>query len=319
MRIWFNHWFSTAYNVINLMKRGEKNIHIIGSHRLENSVVRCVCDEWYVEPVLDGEDYVSYCLDFCKEHNVEVFVPHKHLLDICKHKSDFESLGVLVLLDDYEIVSLLYDKQKTYELFLKLGVGNIPEYYVAHNHKEFADYYSILSTKYRRVCCKNAIDIGGTTFEILNDNKVFLMTKTLQCSDEIEPIMLMPFLSGHEFSVDCLKTPSGNIMIPREKSGSRIEKISFNQEVLDVCDKFLSLVDLNTPCNIQFLCEDGVPYVLEVNPRMSGGIQQGCLGTGVNLPNIALNKLLGIDKEWKMDKIEKFVAFVETPIVIRDC
>ena len=56
--------------------------------------------------------------------------------------------------------------------------------------------------------------------------------------------------------------------------------------------------------------------MLEVNTRMSGGVQMACLGSGVNIPNIAVNKLLGIDKHWTNNYEEKQVSHIEIPVVI---
>ena len=64
-RIWMNHWFSTAYNIITLIKEGIPDASIIGSNEHAASPIMKVCDEWYQEPVLKGEQYVSFCLDFC--------------------------------------------------------------------------------------------------------------------------------------------------------------------------------------------------------------------------------------------------------------
>jgi ribosome biogenesis GTPase A len=65
IRIWLNHWFSTAYSIIQLIKKDESDFRIIGSNERENTVYKKVCDEWHIEPVLKEEEYVSYCLDFC--------------------------------------------------------------------------------------------------------------------------------------------------------------------------------------------------------------------------------------------------------------
>ncbi len=51
-------------------------------------------------------------------------------------------------------------------------------------------------------------------------------------------------------------------------------------------------VQLKFPCNIQFKIKEGIPYLLEINTRMSGGLQMACLAADINIPNIALNKLL---------------------------
>ena len=43
-----------------------------------------------------------------------------------------------------------------------------------------------------------------------------------------------------------------------------------------------------------------------------------CLAAGVNIPNIALNKLLGKDINWSIDdESEKVVSFIEIPKIIR--
>ena len=49
---------------------------------------------------------------------------------------------------------------------------------------------------------------------------------------------------------------------------------------------------------------------------MSGGVQMACLGSGINIPNIAVNKLLGIDKHWTNNYEEKQVSRIEIPVVI---
>jgi carbamoylphosphate synthase large subunit len=60
-----------------------------------------------------------------------------------------------------------------------------------------------------------------------------------------------------------------------------------------------------------------VPYLLEVNARMSGGIQLSYAATGINIPNIAVNRLLGIEKRQVWDKTTRVVSFIETPILLR--
>ena len=62
--------------------------------------------------------------------------------------------------------------------------------------------------------------------------------------------------------------------------------------------------------------KDGIPYLLEINTRMSGGLQMGCLAAGVNIPNIALNKMFGCDIDWTMDRTEKTVSYIELPQII---
>ncbi len=73
MNIWWNHWFSTAYHLINLMREAEKDVRMIGSNSNPDCVYKMVCDEWYTEPKLKNNyEYVNYCLEFCFDHSVTI-------------------------------------------------------------------------------------------------------------------------------------------------------------------------------------------------------------------------------------------------------
>ena len=127
--------------------------------------------------------------------------------------------------------------------------------------------------------------------------------------------MVMPYLSGDEISADCLQTADGPIILPRIKNITRVERMCFSEEILEKTQEVLNAVDLRCPCNVQFKMLDGKMYFLEVNTRMSGGIQYACASAGVNIPDIAVSQLLGIRKTWKICKEEKCVTYVETPLV----
>ena len=121
VRVWFNHWFSTSYGIIELMKKDSRqDVCVIGSNRQINSVIQKVCDEWYPDSDSSGEEYVEFALEFCKAHKIDVFVPRFNMVEISRCKNRFAELGVKVLLDDYEKISLLNDKAKTYALLKNL-------------------------------------------------------------------------------------------------------------------------------------------------------------------------------------------------------
>ena len=134
--------------------------------------------------------------------------------------------------------------------------------------------------------------------------------------EHFAPLMVMPYLPGSEISVDCLKTAGGEILIPREKDYSRIERIRYDERILATCRLLLEKIPLECPCNIQFKYLDGVPYFLEVNTRMSGGVQMACAVSGVNLPQTALKKMLGMDTAWTNNGRTGKVAQILQPVVI---
>ena len=323
VRIWMNHWFSTAYNIVNLIKQDDPEFFVIGSNENVGSPIRTVCDEWYHEPTLKDDTYVDYCVEFCREHHVDVFLPRRGMLDISKHIQRFASIGTKVMVDDYSLISVLNHKNEAYELFKKEGIGIVPEYRMVTTTEQFCRGYSELKEQYKQVCFKFVKDEGGKSFRLIDNSKTGYATlfkkqttrmtydaavAALSEKETFPPIMLMPYLPNEEISVDCLKTNSGIIMIPRVKGATRVEAIRYNPDILATCQRFFERIPLEMPCNIQFKYLEGIPYMLEVNTRMSGGVQMACLGSGINIPNIAVNKLLGIDKHWTNNYEEKQVS-----------
>lgn len=331
VKIWLNHWFSTAYNIINLIKENEKDFYIIGSNEKEESPIMAVCDEWYREPPIKGGEYVDFCLQFCREHNVDVFVPHREMLAISQRKEDFSRAGVRVMAENYGLMSLLGDKDKAYRAFTDEKIGIVPEYYMATNAEDFEKAYRCLSAKYEKVCFKFVRDEGGKSYRLIDNTpkgyealfkkqttrmSFEAAMKSLSERESFSPVMIMPYLPDEEISVDCLNTPSDLIAVPRVKVASRIEKIHYDEGIIDACHRLVEKFRLEQPCNIQFKYLEGVPYLLEVNARMSGGVQMSCLASGINIPNIAVNKLLGIEKPWENNKKECSVTHIEVPIVL---
>lgn len=337
MRIWFNHWFSTVFHLINLIKKGSPNrFTIIGSSEQDTVVYRNACDEWFVEPsAISDEEYVAYCVSFCKEHRVDIFVPRRRRLAIAKAYEQFQNAGVLLLLDkQYEVLSMLENKAMAYDYFRAVIPAHIPEYKVAHSAEEFLDAYMVLSKSAKRVCYKLIEDEGARSFRVI-DNRISelgaLWEKpgvkvTLDLAKQIisqydfkVPILIMPYLSGVEVSVDCLSTPSGKIIIPRFKTSKRYSEVVFDKTIMDVCSRIMDKLRLQHPLNIQFKFEDGQFYLLEVNSRMSGGLQLSCMATGINIPDIAVCGLIGEWKTWSYPlATSQKVVHIETPIRIED-
>lgn len=224
VRVWFNHWFSTSYRLIELMKQdNEEEIYVIASNKQIDSVIQKVCDEWYQDSLADGEEYLQYCIDFCREHKIDVFVPRRKMVEISQNRDRFTDIGVKVMVDDYEVIKLLNDKVATYDYLRDCEGLNIPAYRMVNTADEFEAAYAELKKDFDQVC----------------------------------------------------------------------------------------------PCNIQFRLKDGVPYLLEINTRMSGGLQMTCEAENINIPNIALNKVLGKHIKWSYEPTEKVVSYIEIPKIIR--
>ena len=330
VRVWFNHWFSTVYQIIQLMRKNQDDLYLIGSNEREQAVYQLLCNEWYQEPALHGPEYAEFCLDFCKQHHVDVFIPRRGMLEISRRKADFEAFGVRVMVDDYDKIAPLNQKQDAYALMREWGAAPVPDFEIVTTAQGFAAAYQKLADQYDQVAFKFVHDEGGKSFRLIDNTRsgyaslFHKQTTRMTYSDALAALseresfpklMVMPYLPGAEISVDSLKTEDGIILLPRVKDATRVERMEYRSDILEMCRAFYEKCPLEMPCNIQFKYRKDVPYFLEVNTRMSGGIQMACAATGVNIPNIALNKLLGIRKKWVNRPVTTYVTHVETPVV----
>lgn len=332
VRIWFNHWFSAVYQIIRMMREGcQEEIEVIGSNRRESTVYKCQCDEWYVEPDrIDDAAYVEYCLEFCREHRIDVFAPRRGLTEIAAQADRFAEAGVKLLVGmQGEMVRRLDDKIAAYEMLAEAVPECIPPYRVARSLEEFNAACQELTADGARVCYKLSVDEGARSFRVVDDRVLqpramwekpgFKLTlqqaqTVLAQYDFSIPVMLMPYLDGPEISVDCMQCTDRKLIIPRYKVAGRYSEIRFDEDVLALSARLMDAVGANLPVNIQFRMHEGKMYLLEINPRMSGGVQLSCEATGINLPAIALNQVLGHDTPWQQPEGANRVAHVEKPV-----
>ena len=330
MRIWFNQWFSTAYHIIDLMK-GDGDI-IIGSSRNPLSVVGLACDEWYTEPDCPDEEYVNFCLDFCREHNVNVFVPRRGMAEIARNAALFEKAGVKLLMDtDPEMLDILRNKESAYKWFEGFAPEYVPPRFEVKSLEDFRAAYKAITADYDRACFKFAADEGAVSFRVIDNfmsdasglYKAPGMKISYESAEAIlsdysfsKPLLMMPYLTGTEVSADCFFRETGSVIIPRYKSAGRIYTVKYESEIVSFCEKFLIRSGLRMPCNVQFKYHDEKPYLLEVNTRMSGGIQLSCLAAGINIPRLALDRLMGVEPELEMIRRERRVSYIESPVLV---
>jgi len=330
--IWFNHWFSTAYHLINLMKSGNPDkFYFIGSSRSDTCIFTKACDEKYSEPKnISDKEYINFCLDFCRKHNINIFAPRHNIAKIVNHYKDFQNIGVKLFADtNSENASILDDKIMTYQKISEIQPGIIPEYYEVKSFEYFLQIYEKLREKYKRICYKLSVDEGACSFRIIDENlnniSALLNSPNHKISPESAfeilkkydfkiPMLVMPYLNGVEISADCLNTPDGNIIIPRYKNG-RYEEIIFDENIMQICNSIINFLSIKMPLNIQFRYMNNKPYLLEINPRMSGGLQASCMAANINIPGIALNQLMGINISWKYPDFKSVkIANLETPV-----
>ena len=308
LRVWFNKSFSSAFNVMRRLAETTvpHRFHVLCSHTNREFVGFEPAAESFVEPAgLGSEDYLHYCLEFCASNAVEVFIPGRSRIALASHRAEFECRGVRLLVPaSAETLHLFEDKARFYSTIIP-AVAPAPRFIAVRNAFEFSAAVTTLRGEGCEVCFKPAASRGGLGFRILDDRRsdvrnlfggenirmtTALATHILAQEEKFRPLLVMEYLNGAEYSVDCLAV-RGHLLcaVPRRKP-TRLGGAQFLEdrpELISLSGRVAAAYELDGIFNVQVRYLNGVAKVLEINARMSGGIYFACL-SGVDLPAWAI-------------------------------
>lgn len=314
----------------------KRKVIIYGTHPNKDALYLQNCDYAFVEPDISGEEYIDFCLGFCRKHGIDIFVPRKENVLISKRLGDFEALGVKVLVcPDANLMETMDNKAETYQIFSN-GTANflIPDYYVVNNLEEFKTAYEKLNEKGHTVCFKPVIGEGANGFRVIKDqidsiSQLFnhgtgyripyrYACEILGQQETFPDLMVLEFLEGREYSIDCLSSHDKlYAAIPRMKGDGRVRELVEQAELIKLAHDFHKEFRVPYVFNIQVKYNnDGIPKLLEINPRMSGGMHFSCL-SGINIPYLALKILLGEEVELVKPRFGIRASHIEKEMILK--
>jgi hypothetical protein len=315
--IWFNKGYSNTYNVLNLIREGdpERRFRLLCSHTSSEFIGFAAADYAFMEPTLKHDDeYLAWCLQFCREQRVGLFIPARRASFLARHGHLFEETGTrLAAVCPDEFHQAIDNKGLCYDFCRGHGLP-IPDYHIVTNLEQFDEAYGLLKERHPVVCCKPSVSVFGLGFKVLTETGreidrllngdvykigLELARRIFGEQTSFRELMVMQYLEGNERSVDCL-ADHGKLLrhVIRRKSGlpGGAQILEEHTEISAMAKRLTSLFRLNGLYNIQFRESGGIPYLLEINPRMSGGIHY-TTPSGLNLPYWGVSHALGLCAE----------------------
>lgn len=310
IRVWFNKTFSSLHAALTLIREADRDgtFQLVCSHPTPYAVAPLAAHQAASEPGgLTGEDYVDWCLAFCREQSIDIFIPGKEASRIARRQADFSAQGVKVFsAAPAAMLECLHDKARFYAS-AHAPTAPAPACVTFDSLATFDDAYRRLRAQYPALCMKPSVSVYGigfrriveeaSAFDLLFDgNSQRIDLESLRAAfagaAQLRTMLLMPYLAGHEFSVDCVACRGALLCAvarrkPRDGDGHG-QIIVVRPDIEQACADLSAQFQLNGNVNIQFReDEDGRLHILEINPRLSGGVGMACLA-GPNLPWIAL-------------------------------
>jgi carbamoylphosphate synthase large subunit len=308
MRVWFNRTYSSVHAAISLIREADAadEYHIIYSNPNPHAAAGRAAHSFFVEPTgLDGEAYLAWCLAFCREHAVDIFIPGRCAAEISGARQRFLEQGTRVLsAASQDMLELLHDKEAFYNT-VQLPGAPPPVTIAFRNRAEFDAAHASLRPRFGKLCIKPAKGVYGIGFSVLDEERngaqllmagaqyhasLAELRQGLAQLGDFRPMLLMEYLDGVEYSVDCVGD-NGRLVcaVPRRKAqqAGHGQVIDTSAAILEATRQLAAAYGLNGVFNVQFREHEGRLRLLEINPRMSGGIGMACVA-GPNLPYLAL-------------------------------
>lgn len=352
--IYFNQWFSSIANVIDDMK-SKHSVRIIASSKTPEHVYRYSVDEFFVEDWEELKDdvktsmsnYVEWVLNLCKKEQVELFFVKKHAIHIMENAEKFEEIGVTLISEDYETLKRMESKASIYRMLSSSGNDDIlrfiPLYHIFEN-PENAIRYVESHRGQNNICLKFDKDEGGASFRAIRDKwpewkdlyfyDVNRLTSDEACQlitasgNNVSRLLFMEILDSPEISIDCYNSKKGFIALARMKVAGRKQKLFYNHELANMCKQMGQVLNLKFPYNVQFRVLSGGNVsntndlrLLEINPRMSGGLYYEVL-CGKNIAEICMLDHLDTACDYDVTSFsnfeDKYITHVEKAVLLND-
>lgn len=305
MRIWFNRHFSHVSQLVRLLRQANAfdDLQILVSHRSAEFSGFAFSDEHFLEPpALEGDAYVTWCLDTAVQRNVRCIVPGREAAALAADAPRFAAHGILVLSAATSSVLSRIDRKDWVYANAPVSVP-MPRHVSVSDDAGLAAAISSVGMM-TDVCIKPCVGVYGEGFHRLVANEHRRDGDALTVDEwhaKYGPIvagreqLVMEYLPGTEFSVD-LACREGEMLagvVRRKPATGSWRYLDERPDLLEHAATLCATFDLNGLVNVQFR-EDrgGTPRLLEINPRAAGGIGMSSL-SGINLPGIAYAVLLG--------------------------
>ncbi|QMU72180.1 ATP-grasp domain-containing protein [Streptacidiphilus sp. P02-A3a] len=316
LRIWLNRTYAENAFFVALLRENADlvDLEVHATHVDPDSPVLRAADVSSLEPDrLSPAAYVEFALDYCDRHRIDLFLPRLHQLAVAEHRAEFELLGTTVVSPPSAAIELFSDKATAYQALAAAGLP-VPPWWRVTDAASLLDAVAGIEADGGVPCLKPVSGAGGEGFRVLTrkpfslgllagapsrlvslEQVVEALERAAEQRPDVPPVdwLVMPQLAGPEVSVDCLVDRSGRLRgaIGRSKEGRR-RGFTLDPAYLEPARELAERFELSYLTNIQFRHQNGVPVLLDINTRPSGGLHQ-LARCGVNFPWAAMRLALG--------------------------
>jgi carbamoyl-phosphate synthase large subunit len=303
---------------IYALRKNSDNVrlHIIGTDVRSDNAGPYLVDAFRAVPPGDTGEYPDALLRLCQKESVDLVIPQTTMESqtLSHYKARFGSHGVRIMVSDGPAMDIANNKWRVHQSFETLGLP-YPQYHLTKSESQMIEAAHQLGYPRQPVVVKPPISNGMRGLRILMEDawdvNRFLREKPsgtectlselvniLHRGKDWPDLLLTEYLPGNEYTVDAFLGQHVGVAIPRIRKEIR-SGISFNtaleyrNDLIDYTLAAASALGLRYAFGFQFkLDSEGIPKVLECNPRIQGTMVASTF-SGVNVIWMSIQELLG--------------------------
>ena len=299
------------------LRQGDRPLYTVGTDLSEHAVGRHLVDAFYTVPPPEADGYLDRLADLCERESVDLVIPQttREIAVLSRHRDAIEGGGTRVMVSGSAAVEAANDKAAVLRTFELLGLP-VPAWRTVRSEADLRDAAETLGYPEVPVVVKPPVSNGMRGLRILReaawDTDRFLTEKPsgievslddllalLWRGDTWPTLLVTEYLPGSEYSVDAFRGERLAVAMPRRRDAIR-SGISFETTLLpdrrDLVEPTLRAAEqlgLGYAFGFQFKEDaDGVPRVLECNPRVQGTMVASVFG-GFNPVWLSVQECLG--------------------------
>lgn len=307
--IWFLEGQSSQRDILLGAREAlPPEVKIFASHRQERPEITGLADVSFLEPK-DNQERIDWVIETALTHKIKVILAGRVGSVFEAQRRRFEAAGLVLVTggSNMSTFELVDDKSKFTAEAELAGLACVPAI-TATNAQELIDAYETLRA-HGDVCVKPAVGIYGQGFWRFKseadpfrcfanpDSREVQFETYLQAyraGGDRPAMLVMPYMAGSECSIDMVCESGRPVaFVGRRKEGLH-QTFENDSVAVELALKAAAHFQCDGLVNVQTRDDaDGVPHLLEINPRYSGGIGY-TRHTGINLPGIFASRRLGL-------------------------
>ena len=315
-RVWYSRGLSNVYDALRILRAAdtERELTLLTSHARREVPAMTVADEGWLEPPspISDDHFVNWCVEACRAHRVDVFVPGRRVPALSGAKDRFAEVGARLLVPAGPELLARIDRKDQFYLDMADGAGlptgvGLPDYRICKTVGEFDEACALLGADHRRLCVKPVVSTFGLGFHLLveedDEYRRFLggdptpvsfasARRAIASATRPRELMVMEYLPGPERSVDCLASAGTLITAVARVKRGEFQVLETEGPAVEAARAVVRRFEIDGIINVQTRDARGAARLLEANARMSGGLLYAC-ASGVAFPYWAVRLALG--------------------------